>query len=150
MNRELATLRRILRLAYEWKEIDRVPRIRLLGGERIRDFVLSRAQERIYLEACPQPLKDIAVLMLETGLRIGETLALEWPDVVLEPLSGSCFGYIRIREGKSKNARRTLPLTDRAGECYWLGERAEYPTSSLRTVKGSSTWEPRSITFTAK
>ena len=40
VNRELATLRRILRLAHEWKEIDRVPRIRLLGGERIRDFVL--------------------------------------------------------------------------------------------------------------
>lgn len=114
VNRELATLRRILRLAHEWKEIDRVPRIRLLGGERNRDFVLSRAQEKVFLEACPQPLKDIATLMLETGLRIGEALALEWPDVKLEPLSGSRFGYIRVREGKSKNARRTLPLTDRA------------------------------------
>jgi integrase len=115
VNRELATLRRILRLAHEWKEIDRVPRIRLLGGERNRDFVLSRAQEKVYLEACPQPLKDLATLMLETGLRIGEALSLEWPDVRLEPLSGSRFGYIRVREGKSKNARRTIPLTDRAG-----------------------------------
>ena len=114
VNRELATLRRILRLAHEWKEIDRVPRIRLLGGERNRDFVLSRAQETVYLEVCPQPLKDIATLMLETGLRIGEALSLEWPDVKLEPLSGSRFGYIRVREGKSKNARRTIPLTDRA------------------------------------
>jgi len=34
--------------------------------------------------------------------------------VRLEPLSGSRFGYIRVREGKSKNARRTIPLTDRA------------------------------------
>lgn len=42
VNRELATLRRMLRLAYEWREIQRVPRIRLLSGERIRDFVLSR------------------------------------------------------------------------------------------------------------
>jgi integrase len=114
VNRELATLRRILRLAHEWKEIDRVPRIRLLGGERNRDFVLSRAQEKLYLDACPKLLKDIATLMLETGLRIGEALSLEWPDVRLEPLSGSRFGYIRVREGKSKNARRTIPLTDRA------------------------------------
>src|ERR1039458_8528350 len=66
-NRELATLRRMLRLAHEWREINRVPKIRLLNGERIRDFVLSRKQEEIYLAACPQPLNDIAQLILETG-----------------------------------------------------------------------------------
>lgn len=114
VNRELATLRRMLRLAHEWREINRIPRIRLLSGERNREFVLSRKQEREYLAACPQPLKDIALLMLETGLRIGEALRLEWPDVILKPLNGSRFGYIRVREGKSKNARRTVPLTDRA------------------------------------
>jgi integrase len=114
VNRELATLRRILRLAHEWKEIQRVPRIRLLTGERVREFVLSRKQEEIYLAACPQPLQDIAVLMLETGLRIGETLNLEWVDIILEPVNGARFGFLRVREGKSKNARRVIPLTDRA------------------------------------
>lgn len=59
MNRELATLRRMLRLAHEWSEIERVPRIRLLSGERIRDFVLSRKQEEIYLAACPDRLKKL-------------------------------------------------------------------------------------------
>jgi len=114
VNRELATLRRMLRLAQEWKEIQRVPRIRLLSGERTREFVLSRQQEAIFLSACPQPLHDIAVLMLETGLRIGEALHLEWSDVTLRPLNGARFGFIRIREGKSKNAKRVIPLTDRA------------------------------------
>lgn len=42
VNRELATLRRLLRLAQEWKVLDRVPRIRLLRGERNREFVLSQ------------------------------------------------------------------------------------------------------------
>lgn len=114
VNRELATLRRMLRLAHEWREIQRVPRIRLLSGERVRDFVLSRKQEEIYLAACPQPLNDIAVLMLETGLRIGETLHLEWADITLAPVNGARFGFLRVREGKSKNARRVIPLTDRA------------------------------------
>jgi integrase len=114
VNRELATLRRMLRLAHEWKEIQRVPRIRLLSGERVRDFVLSRKQEEIYLAACRQPLHDIAVLMLETGLRIGETINLEWTDIILEPVNGARFGFLRVREGKSKNARRVIPLTDRA------------------------------------
>jgi len=123
VNRELATLRRMLRLAHEWKEIQRVPRIRLLTGERVRDFVLSRKQEEIYLAACPQPLHDIAVLMLVTGLRIGEALHLEWADVTLVPVNGARFGFLRVREGKSKNARRVIPLTDRAAAM--LRERME-------------------------
>ena len=48
------------------------------------------------------------------GLRIGEALSLEWRDVRLEPLTGARFGYLKVRDGKSKNARRTIPLTDRA------------------------------------
>ena len=106
----------MLRLAQEWKEINRVPKIRLLAGERIRDFVLSRGLEEAYLAACAQPLADIALLVLEAGLRIGEALSLTWADVVLDPLAGSRFGYIRIRDGKSKNARRILPLTDKAAQ----------------------------------
>ena len=54
MNRELATLRRMLRLAQEWM-LDRVPRIRLLRGERQRDFVLSHRLEPQYLDATPHP-----------------------------------------------------------------------------------------------
>src|SRR5882757_9783915 len=80
VNRQLATLRRALRralrLAHEWKVIDRLPKIRLLQGERTREFVLSREQEPVYLNAAPLPLKDLALLMLDTGLRDGEALAL--------------------------------------------------------------------------
>ena len=64
-------------LAYEWRETERVPRIRLLAGERVREFVLSRKQEETCLAACRQPPQSIAILMLETGLRIGEALHLE-------------------------------------------------------------------------
>jgi integrase len=125
VNRELATLRRMLRLAHEWREIQRVPRIRLLSGERVRDFVLSRKQEEVYLAACPQPLQDIAVLMLESGLRIGEALHLEWPDITLMPVNGAQFGFLRVREGKSKNARRVIPLTDRAAAMLQEREKSK-------------------------
>jgi integrase len=125
VNRELATLRRMLRLAHEWREIQRVPRIRLLSGERVRDFVLSRKQEEVYLAACPQPLQDIAVLMLESGLRIGEALHLEWPDITLMPVNGARFGFLRVREGKSKNARRVIPLTDRAAAMLQEREKSK-------------------------
>lgn len=145
VNRELATLRRMLRLAHEWKELQRVPKIKLLSGERMRDFVLTRKQEATYLAACPQPLRDIALVMLETGMRIGEALSLEWEDVTLEPVQGARFGFIRIRDGKSKNARRIIPLTDRAGKTLEdrqagmaneaSGARADYPEGNREPVQ---------------
>lgn len=61
----------------------------------------------------PQPLQDVATLILETGLRIGEALALNWPDIHLEPASGAKFGYLHVRDGKSRFARRNVPLTAR-------------------------------------
>jgi integrase len=96
--------------------IDRVPRIRLLSGERNREFVLTHDQEKLYLATAPQPLHNVALLILETGLRVGEALALEWSDIHLEPGIGARYGYLQVRDGKSKNARRTVSLTARASE----------------------------------
>lgn len=116
VNRELATLRRLLRLAHEWKLIDRVPRIRLLPGEHTREFVVTAKEEKIYLAASPQPLHDVAVLMLDTGLRVGEALNLKWEDIRFDATRGAKFGYLHVREGKSKNAKRNVPLTSRVHE----------------------------------
>jgi integrase len=113
VNRSLACLRRLLRLAQEWRVIDRVPRVHLLKGERNREFTLSHAQERLYLEMAPQPLRDFALLDVDTGLRVGEALALEWPDIRLEPANGAKFGYLHVEDGKSQYARRNVPLTGR-------------------------------------
>lgn len=119
-NRELATLRRLLRLAAEWRIIVRVPRIRMLQGERNRDFVLSHEHEMNYLERAQQPLKDAAMLLLDTGLRVGELVALEKADIHLKKTNGAKFGYLQVRSGKSKNAKRTISLTARASELLRL------------------------------
>lgn len=114
VNRELATLRRLLRIAHDWQIIPRVPRIRLnLKAERNREYVMSHAAEQEYLAIAPQPLRDAALLMLDTGLRIGEMLSLKWADVHLQPVGNARFGFIGIRKGKSKNAPRNLSLTPR-------------------------------------
>jgi Phage integrase, N-terminal SAM-like domain len=42
VNRELATLRRMLRLAYKWKLIRRIPAFSLLRGEHHREVVLTK------------------------------------------------------------------------------------------------------------
>jgi integrase len=93
--------------------INRVPRVRLLSGERNREFILTHGREPVYLGTAPQPLQDVGTLILDTGLRVGEALALEWTDVHLEPASGAKFGYLHVREGKSRFARRNVPMTAR-------------------------------------
>ncbi len=95
--------------------IDRVPRVRLLSGERQREYILSRALEPNYLAACPEPLADVAAVLLETGLRLGEALSLEWPQVRLDPPEGSALGVVTVLAEKAKNGRtRHVPLTARA------------------------------------
>jgi integrase len=126
-NRELATLRRALRLAEEWKLLNRAPRIRLLKGEGQREFVLSHEAEQRYLACCPQPLKDAATVMLDTGLRVGELLNLRWEDLRFEPAGAAKYGSLKVRDGKSKNAKRTLSLTSRSHSVLY--ERRKQATS---------------------
>ena len=40
-------------------------------------------------------------------------MRLTWADVQLEPVGSAAFGYVRVREGKSKQAKRTVPITAR-------------------------------------
>jgi integrase len=105
-NGELATLRKALNLAFEWNLVPRKIRVRLLTGANVRDFVVSPELEAAYLEAATYPLKEAAILILDMGIRPEEFCRLKKADVV--------NGVLTVREGKSKNAARSLPLTDRA------------------------------------
>lgn len=95
-----------------------MPKIRLLTGEPSRDYVLDHATETRYLAACVEAgfpvLHDAAIVRLDSALRPGEALALQWPDVHLEPAGDARYGWIQVTGGKTKNARRTVPLAARA------------------------------------
>jgi integrase len=128
VNRALATLRRMLRLAQEWRIIDRVPKIRQLRGEVNREFVLGHEEEIKYLRQAPKLLRDMSTFILDTGLRVGEALSLGWANVHLGPTQDAPFGYIYIREGKSKQAKRNVALTSRA---HGLLQERKQAASSL-------------------
>jgi integrase len=108
INRGLRTLRRALNLAFQWKALDKPVKVVLATGERQRDRVLSDSEVRKYLEACPQPWKDCATIILNEGLRPSEVFALQWSHVFFNE-NGT--GIIQIVEGKSKAAHRLLPMT---------------------------------------
>ena len=69
---------------------------------------LSLDEQKLYLLACSQPLQDIAVLMIETGMRPSEVLNLRCQDIHLKN------GFLQVREGKTKSARRKIPLLQQA------------------------------------
>jgi integrase len=106
VNKALRCLRRSLNLAHEWGKLNRKPKITLAKGERQRDRVLSREEAHTYLAACPQPWTDAATVILGTGLRPGECCTLRWEHILL----GEDNGLLQIAEGKSKAARRILPM----------------------------------------
>jgi integrase len=120
INAALRTLRRIIYLAVDWKRMDRKPKLSLTKGEKIRERILVPEEIDLYLSSCPQPWKDAATIMLNTALRPDEIFRLRRENVNFEGR-----GAISITEGKSRAARRTLPMTPEVRRI--LMERSELP-----------------------
>ena len=106
VNCSLRTLRRALSLAVEWDKLDRMPKISLAKGERQRERVVTKDEARRYLGACLQPWRDVATVMLGTGMCPGELFALRWENVLLNGEGG----LIQVVGGKTKARRRLLPM----------------------------------------
>lgn len=110
VNRELACLK-ILLNRYVMNDAlanNPVSRVKFLNEDNEQMRVLSADEERLYLMACSQPLQDVATVMVETGARPDEVCKLRLQDVNLAK------GYLSIPYGKTKAARRKIPLTDKA------------------------------------
>lgn len=58
--------------------------------------------------------KQLLPSLIDTGLRISEAVDLTWDTVSLEPKEGAARGWVLVTKGKTKAARRYIPLTSRA------------------------------------
>src|SRR5215471_8692710 len=125
INRDLRTLRRALSLAVEWGKLDRMPKVTLARGENRRERVLTDEEVESYLAACPQPWRDAATLIAGEGMRPGECYTLRWEHVLLNGHGG----LIQIARGKSKAARRMLPMVPRV----YTALRARYEAQGCST-----------------
>jgi integrase len=72
--------------------------------------VISLAEEKLYLESACSLLRDVAVIMLEMGLRPEEVFELHARHV--HPTARP--PYVHIPEGKTPKARRDVPITAKA------------------------------------
>src|ERR1700722_17275087 len=138
VNRELQVLRRMFALATEWGKVERVlPRVRMLPGEAHRERVICVNEEKAYLEAAqaigmgvleayqralvgtrapqrggipvkprdPFLLRDVSTILLDCGIRPEECFRLRWEHCQNDT--------IEIIYGKTDNARRRIPLSQR-------------------------------------
>jgi integrase len=69
---------------------------------------LSREQAATYLAAAPPAYRPLAEVLIATGLRIGEALALEWRDVDLEART------LRVSRSRKVDGSVGTTKTDRA------------------------------------
>jgi integrase len=110
VNSCLRCLRRVLRLAEEWNVLTKAPRVKFLAGEHCRDRVLSPQEESLYLNAAQPLLHAVSVVLFDTGVRPEECHRMRWEHITW--VNGR-HGTVRITHGKSKAAKRILPMTPR-------------------------------------
>lgn len=134
INRKIAALSKMMSFAFERGWIDRkvkLPRMREAQG-RIR--WMSRDEYASVLDDLhlnDPEMRDLVQFLTETGLRLGEALALKWEDVD--------NGHIRVWCNKGDKPR-SVPLSDRASSTLdairpggdELGPFAHFTTHSVR------------------
>ena len=129
VNASLRILRRILRVAEEWGEIEKIPKVKMLPGESHRERVITPEEEATYLASANSLLSEIATVLVDTGLRPEECYRLVWDSITW--VNGR-NGTLLVTHGKTRAARRMLPMTPRVRhilEARW--EAAGKPTEGF-------------------
>ncbi len=86
VNRELSMLTKALNLAvkeWEWLRDNPASKVPKEKENNERDRWLTKDEEKIILDNSPEWIREIVVFLLNTGLRLEESLSLEWSRVNL-------------------------------------------------------------------
>lgn len=107
VNRELACLKALFNFAIKSDVVLRNPvsRVKFLAENNEQTRVLAFNEQQRYMAAATPILRDVATIIVETGVRPEEVYRLTPENVNLER------GYIQIPCGKTKAARRKVRLT---------------------------------------
>jgi integrase len=100
-------MRRMLHKAKDWKKIQEVPERINLAYAPARNMLVTPDTEMRILARAPQPLYDFFVMLVDLGMRPGEVISMEVQYV------DAAKAYYRNPKGKTRTARRVIPLSDR-------------------------------------
>jgi len=130
VNYDLAVLKKMLNLALEWEYLDskKMAKIRMFPRvQSQKERILNPKEEKELLKHCPEHLRQIIKVALNTGLRLGEILNLKWNDIEKEK------SYLIVEKSKSGRSR-TVPLNDKVCKLFQsLPEKNTYIFYNPRT-----------------
>jgi len=108
VNRDLAALRLILNLAIRKEYIvkNAVKDVQFLDEGPGQMRIVSHEEQQKYIAAASLLLRDVATLIVETGMRPEEVFNIRKEDVHLKP------PYLFVPHGKTRFARSHIQLTD--------------------------------------
>ena len=135
VNQALRTLRRLLGKAAEWKVIAVAPTVKLMK-EVGREITIDPETEAKLLAVAKQPMKDVLIIMQDTGMR---------PDEVFRIRAENIDWTRRLifnPGGKTKAARRHVPISERMLDTLMIrcsGKQDGWLFPSSRAVGGHLT-----------
>ena len=130
VNRELAVIKRLFTLAVDWNLVEKNP-VKKVAMYRIEEKVmrvLSQEEERKLIDAAAPHFKPLIIVAINTGMRRGELLNLQWEQVDLQSST------ITIKQSKSGKVRH-IPINKKAQEA--LENLLEPHTGHVFVFRGS-------------
>lgn len=115
INNHLTVLRRSLQCAFDWGEIDTVPRIQWLKRPPGRIDYLTDVECLRLISDDHEPQWSLMVrTALLTGMRVGELLALDWGDIDMSQrtLTVRRSAFRGVATSPKSNRTRRIPITD--------------------------------------
>lgn len=105
INRSLACLRRMLRIAFNENKIPTMPKINFLKEPPARKGFVELGSFEMLAKMLPTHLRAYVTFLYHCGGRSGEAKLIEWPQVDLNAR------LIRLEDDQTKNSEaRTVPL----------------------------------------
>jgi integrase len=121
INRELALLRRMFKLAVQDETLRTIPHFPMLKEAPPRRGFLECGDFQKLRRELPEYLRPVATMGYYTGMRLGEILRITWESIDLR------VGGIRLDPGTTKNDEpRTIPLIGELPEMLKI-EREKNP-----------------------
>jgi len=102
--------------------------------------VVSPSEARTLLAAAHEvAYGPLWTLALTSGMREGEILGLRWRDVDLQA------GVVHVRQGKTRSARRAVPLTDVARQSLAGIANGRKPEDLVFSTRNGTAISPRNV-----
>lgn len=144
-NQAFRTLSRMLHVAVDWRVLRAAPRIKLLK-ELGRTALIGSANEDLLLKHAPQPLSDVVVIIMDSGMRPEEAMRMRKEHIFWDR------NAVLVPYGKTLKYKRLVPLSNRMRQvlCRRNDGQSPWVFPSQRSAPGHLTTVARQWRATVK